>query len=85
AHREVIRDGETGYFFKAGDVEDLARTLLSALEGRERRERVARAARDFVEDRYTWRSVAIRMDRIYDDCRGERSVFPDHSHSSGDH
>ena len=33
-HRELIRDGETGNLFVAGDVNDLAKTVLRVLENR---------------------------------------------------
>lgn len=58
-HRELVRDGETGVLFRAGDPDDLGAKLEAALEARELGAEIRRNARRFVEDERTWaKSVA---------------------------
>jgi PEP-CTERM/exosortase A-associated glycosyltransferase len=62
-HKELIRDGETGFLFRAGDAEALARAVIDVLARRADWPRVQRTARDFVERERTWRrSVANYVD-----------------------
>jgi len=57
-HRELIRDGDTGVLFRAGDVGSLADALLRLMRQRERWPRLRANARHFVETERTWaRSV----------------------------
>ena len=53
-HLELIRDGETGSFFRAGDPEDLSDKLARMLEAGELGERIKDQARRFVECERTW-------------------------------
>jgi glycogen(starch) synthase len=58
-HRELVRDGETGFLFKAGSVDALARAIDAVLLGRERWPDMQARARRHVENERTWsRSVA---------------------------
>ena len=58
-HRELIRDGETGFLFRAGDVQALVARLEQVLAQQQDWPRVRAQARRFVEDERTWtRSVA---------------------------
>jgi len=58
-HRELIRDGDTGFLFAAGEVDGLAAALVRVLDARERWPAVAASARRFVERERTWaKSVA---------------------------
>jgi hypothetical protein len=62
-HRELIRDGETGFLFKAGDPHELAGTLSRVLAERGAWPRVRKEARRFVEAERVWsRSVAGYVD-----------------------
>lgn len=64
-HKELIRDGETGQLFRAGDTVSLADAIVSLLEQRDRWPRLRDQGRRFVEQERTWqKSVA-----------GYRSVF----------
>jgi glycogen(starch) synthase len=58
-HRELIRAGETGYLFTAGDLGALATTLTDVLARREAWTHVRQAARRFVEQERTWR-ISVR-------------------------
>lgn len=65
-HRELIRDGDTGFLFPAGDAVALARTIERVLANRDDWARVRAAGRRYVESERTWtRSVAHYAD-VYD-------------------
>lgn len=53
-HRELIRDGITGTLFRAGDVEDLARSVLRLVDNRRDWPRLTQEARRFVERERSW-------------------------------
>jgi len=58
-HREMIRDGETGVLFRAGDAGALAAAVTGLLAAPERWPALRDAARRYVEEERTWaRSVA---------------------------
>jgi len=62
-HRELIRDGDTGTLFPAGDVPALAQTIVRRLEDRSDWPGMRARARRFVEQERTWsRSVAAYVD-----------------------
>jgi PEP-CTERM/exosortase A-associated glycosyltransferase len=65
-HRELIRDGATGFLFRAGSKEDLAAKLVSILEAKESSDRVRQEARRFVEEERTWRKSVARYAPIYE-------------------
>ena len=66
-HRELIRNGETGLLFKAGDAHDLATKLLQLLDDRGLRARMRCAARLFVERERTWSSSVSAYASVYAD------------------
>jgi PEP-CTERM/exosortase A-associated glycosyltransferase len=68
-HRELIRDGETGFMFGAGDVGALERTIESVLARRAAWPQVRDTARRFVETERTWASSAARYAQVYDRLR----------------
>jgi len=58
-HKELIRDGETGVLFRAGDTQALARKVLDLLASAEQWPALRAAGRHFVETERNWtRSVA---------------------------
>jgi glycogen(starch) synthase len=58
-HRELIRDGETGMLFPAGNAVALAEAILRLLDQRERWPALRAQGRRFVEEERNWtRSVA---------------------------
>jgi PEP-CTERM/exosortase A-associated glycosyltransferase len=64
-HRELIRDGETGTLFRAGDVDDLTTVLVNLMDRRDLwPERLARA-RHFVEVERTWKASVERYVDVY--------------------
>jgi PEP-CTERM/exosortase A-associated glycosyltransferase len=65
-HRELIRDGETGLLFEAGNASDLARKIEVALENQELRRRVPVQARNWVERERTWVRSVARYEPVYE-------------------
>ena len=64
-HRELIRDGETGFLFPAGDVAALAAAIDRVLARRDDVAAIRAQARRFVETERTWaRSVASYERRL---------------------
>ena len=53
-HRELVRDGETGYLCKAGSADALAAAIEDVLARRAEWPRVRAQARHFVEVERTW-------------------------------
>ncbi len=72
-HKELIEHGRTGYLFKAGDVEDLARSVLSILDHRGDWSRIRASGRAFIERERTWQSVVARYQDVYARVLGKSS------------
>jgi glycogen(starch) synthase len=64
-HRELVRDGETGFLFKAGDAGALAEALGNVLASRDTWQRIRQQARSFVEMDRTWTSSVARYAEVY--------------------
>ena len=64
-HRELIRDGETGFLFPAGDARALADTIRSVLARRSEWPRIRTQARRFVESERTWTHSVARYAGVY--------------------
>lgn len=73
-HRELIRDGETGVLFKAGDAQALADKVLGLLHSPERWALLKQAGRRFVEMERNWKVSVARYANVYADAlaRGKR-------------
>ncbi len=72
-HRELIRHGETGALFRAGDASSLANTVIALLNARETWPAYRDAARAFVENERNWRTGASRYEPIYRSLLDESS------------
>lgn len=72
-HLELIRDGETGFLFRAGDSQSLADTIHRVIAGHDVRERVRQAARRFVETERTWTSSVARYGEVFARLAGNRA------------
>lgn len=68
--RELVRDGETGFLFKAGNVDALAGTVTRVLAAPGEWTRVRAQARRFVETERTWKSSVARYAAVYDAVLG---------------
>lgn len=64
-HRELVRDGETGILFRAGDGVALADAIAGLLETRERWPALRAAGRHFVEQERTWTNSVGRYAAVY--------------------
>jgi hypothetical protein len=64
-HRELVRDGETGFLFKAGSAEALAQAIHQVLQRRADWPRVREQARRFVEVERTWTNSVARYREVY--------------------
>jgi PEP-CTERM/exosortase A-associated glycosyltransferase len=64
-HRELVRDGVTGFLFPAGDPDALARTIADVLARRAQWAHVQQAGRRFVETERSWRASVERYEDVY--------------------
>jgi glycogen(starch) synthase len=64
-HRELIRDGETGFLFRAGDPAALVRALERMLDSRERWPRIRLAGRRYVESERNWAASVAGYRDVY--------------------
>lgn len=65
-HKELIRDGETGTLFKAGDAQALANAVTDLMADSGNREKRLVAARHYVEQQRTWSRSVSRYTPIYE-------------------
>jgi glycosyltransferase involved in cell wall biosynthesis len=65
-HRELIRDGETGVLFKAGDANGLADAVIGVLGDPERARSMRAEARRFVEQERTWQNSVGRYRPVFE-------------------
>jgi len=64
-HRELIRHGETGFLFRAGDPASLAAAIEDLLAKRPLWPQIRRQARSFVEVERTWADSVARYREVY--------------------
>ncbi|MGH8623858.1 MAG: TIGR04063 family PEP-CTERM/XrtA system glycosyltransferase [Gammaproteobacteria bacterium] len=64
-HKDLMRDGETGLLFKAGDVRALAARIIELLGQPERWPRLRQNGRRFVETERTWALSVARYRPVY--------------------
>jgi len=64
-HRELIRDGETGVLFRAGDEASLAEAIVRLLGERERWPQLREQGRRFVERERNWAGSVARYRDIF--------------------
>lgn len=65
-HRELVRDGDTGFLFRAGSVEALAQAVRSALARRHEWAAIRVQGRRFVEAERTWALSVARYAPVYE-------------------
>jgi len=71
-HRELIRHGETGFLFRAGDTGALAQAIHDVLIRRARWPQIQANARHFVERERTWTSSVSRYRAVYQQALSAR-------------
>ncbi|MBM3491147.1 MAG: glycosyltransferase, exosortase A system-associated [Alphaproteobacteria bacterium] len=70
-HRELIRDGETGFLFPAGDPAALAQHLRGIVERRADWPRIRANGRRFVQQERTWAASVARYRAVYAAAMGD--------------
>jgi len=70
---QVIRNGENGLLFKAGDRDSLKRAIVDLIRNPGKRAELGRAARQTICESHTWGHNAREIVSI---CRGIRSIPP---------
>ncbi len=65
-HRELIRDGETGTLFRAGNVDALSAGILTLLADRTTWPAMIAAGRRFVETERTWKRSVANYAALYE-------------------
>lgn len=65
ANREWVREGENGWLFRDGDVDDLAAKILQAIEGRETLAQIGRYSRSTAEARADWKKNTETLMKTY--------------------
>jgi PEP-CTERM/exosortase A-associated glycosyltransferase len=65
-HKELIRDGETGVLFRAGDAASLADAIVRLLGQRDRWPRLREQGRRFVESERTWETSVAGYRTVFE-------------------
>lgn len=64
-HKELIRDGETGVLFEAGNASALENAVLQLVDARDQWPQYHEAGRAFVETERTWANSVNNYTRVY--------------------
>jgi PEP-CTERM/exosortase A-associated glycosyltransferase len=64
-HKELIRDGQTGVLFQAGNVQALANAIIKLLSTRESWPAIRHAGRQFVETERNWQNSVAHYASVY--------------------
>lgn len=65
---EIVRDGETGLLFKAGDAQALADTIGRLLEDKKLRDRLKLNAQRMVKEEFSLERMTRETEKVYDAC-----------------
>jgi PEP-CTERM/exosortase A-associated glycosyltransferase len=71
---ELVKYGETGFVFRAGDSRDLAKRCVELLKDPERLEQVGRNARDWIVKERQWPTLLSRYANIYEKAIAGRAA-----------
>ena len=72
-HRELVRDGETGILFRAGDAQSLADKALGLLQSPAQWPSLKLAGRHYVESERNWQVSVSRYQAVYEKVIGKRA------------
>lgn len=70
-HKELIRDGENGVLFKAGDSYSLASAAIKLIENKQSWQGYKTAGREFVENERNWTNSVSRYKLVYEKLTGK--------------
>lgn len=70
-HRELVRHGETGFLFPAGDAVALEKAINDVLSHRDTWPQIRSQARHFVESERTWTASVARYREVY-----QQALYP---------
>ena len=73
-HRELVRDGETGFLFKPDDPDALAGVVSRIVKEPQRWLSMKKAGRHFVESERNWRASVARYVAVYDKLLGRNEL-----------
>ena len=73
-HQELVRDGDTGFLFAAGQVEALREAVANALSRRGQWDEMRQRARTYVETSRTWALSVARYAAVYERLLASRQV-----------
>jgi glycosyltransferase involved in cell wall biosynthesis len=62
---EVVEDGVTGRLYEADRPDQLAHVLRDLIADASARQKMGEAARERIEERYTWKSVGPQYTALY--------------------
>jgi glycosyltransferase involved in cell wall biosynthesis len=81
---ELVKDKQTGFLVSKNDPRALSESILTLLRDDPLREKMGRAARNWVHQNFTWDRVAERMYGYYSDLCGFNELPPKFSTSAKD-
>jgi glycogen(starch) synthase len=64
-HKELVRNGETGWLFKSDNVDALTEGVLSMLNNQSRWPAIKAAGREYVETERSWKASVSRYQAVY--------------------
>jgi len=73
-NREVVSD--KGFYFRAGDVGDLTRSMMWLIANKELAKSKGEEAREHVSKNYNWDRIVDRMEQLYTDILKRRRKAP---------
>ena len=64
-HKELVRNGETGWLFKSDNVDALTEGVISILNNQSRWPAIKAAGREYVENERSWKTSVSRYQAVY--------------------
>jgi glycosyltransferase involved in cell wall biosynthesis len=83
AFPEVIDHGETGWLVPPGDAPALADAIRMLMDAPALRERLGRAGREAILERFNWRKAAEETLAVYEELLGARRAEPEAAAAAG--
>jgi glycosyltransferase involved in cell wall biosynthesis len=68
--KEVVQEGDCGFIFESGNVDDLAQKITQSFHAKETLEARGMPGRRLVQEKYSWKNTAININSIFDEIAG---------------